>query len=308
MKNNHAKIVFLYLLSLISLGFVAVNLGNLIFQIINKNIIDIVEAFASQYSPGALRFAIAALITATPIYFVSTWQINKNLSKGDLAGDSAVRRWLSYLILLISAIVALGYLIAIIFNFLDGELTLKFGLKALTALIISGTVFSYYLYDIKLENREGGKNKIIKIYFYISLSVIVISLIISFFFVESPAEARRQRHDRAVIEKFQQVDSAVFSYFEEKGKLPVDLENLVEASRFLVTDDLINPVDNKKFDYKIITDKKYAICSTFQTVSQDELDQIQYGYADKRWSHGAGYQCLEQTVDVSELQKPILFR
>jgi len=176
MQNNTAKFTFLYLLSLIALGFFAISAGNIVFQIINKNITDIVESYNMRYSIQALRFAISALIVATPIYFVTVWQINKNLAKGLLDKDSGIRKWLTYLIILISSVVIIGDLIAVINSFLNGELTTKFALKTLTILVIAGVTFSYYLYDIKRE--ETGKNKNIYRGLVITISNLFIILII----------------------------------------------------------------------------------------------------------------------------------
>ena len=39
-KNNSAKFAFLYLLSLVALGFVAINTGQVVFMYINKYIFD----------------------------------------------------------------------------------------------------------------------------------------------------------------------------------------------------------------------------------------------------------------------------
>src|SRR3989338_10138932 len=104
-QNNSAKFTFFYLLSLVALGFLAVSVGVIVFQIINKNIADVVESYNMGYSSYALRFAISAIIVSAPIYFLSVWQINKNLFTGMMEKDSPVRRWLTYFILLISSIV-----------------------------------------------------------------------------------------------------------------------------------------------------------------------------------------------------------
>ncbi|PIT93665.1 hypothetical protein COU00_03075, partial [Candidatus Falkowbacteria bacterium CG10_big_fil_rev_8_21_14_0_10_43_11] len=94
-KNNSAKFAFFYLLSLVSLGFLAVSVGIVIFQIINKNIIDVVEEWRMRYDLGALRFAMSAIIVAAPVYYFSALQINKNLFTGHLDKEAGVRRWLT---------------------------------------------------------------------------------------------------------------------------------------------------------------------------------------------------------------------
>ena len=154
-KNNAAKYAFFYMLSLVALIFMALSAGIIVFQIINKNIVDALENFRGSYNSGALKFAISAIIIAAPIYYLTAFQINKNLFSGKLSKDSGIRKWLTYFILLVSTIVMLGFLVAVVYNFLDGELTTKFILKALTAIIIAAAIFTYYFYDIRRENVAG---------------------------------------------------------------------------------------------------------------------------------------------------------
>ena len=58
--------------------------------------------------------------------------------------ESAVRKWLTYIALLIAAGIVVGDLITFLTYFLRGELTARFVAKVLTALVIAGGVFWYY--------------------------------------------------------------------------------------------------------------------------------------------------------------------
>lgn len=299
-ENNHsAKFAFLYMLSLAALIFLALSVGIIIFQIINKNIVDIVEDWRGRFDVNALRFAISAIIVAGPVFYLSAWQINKNLFLGRLDKDSGVRKWLTYFILLVASVVAIGYLIGLINVFLRGELVLKFGLKVITALAISGTVFSYYFYDIKREKVERVKNKMVKSYFYSSLVVVIAVLASGFFFVESPWEARRKQQDEKILSRFSQIDSTIFSYYDDNKVLPENLDGLLESEKFLSEKDLINPLTQKRFDYNLVSDRKYELCTDFQTSNLQDSD-YEYGYIDKSRMHEAGYQCLTQKVEVRD--------
>ena len=68
---------------------------------------------------------------------------------------SAVRRWLTYLTLFVAAAVLVGDMIALVYNLLGGELTLRFVLKVLVAAVIAGTIFGYYLMDLRREEKEA---------------------------------------------------------------------------------------------------------------------------------------------------------
>ncbi|MEK7067674.1 MAG: DUF5671 domain-containing protein [Patescibacteria group bacterium] len=291
-KNNSAKFAFFYLLSLVSLGFLAVSVGIIIFQIINKNIVDIVEDWQMRYNLDALRFAMSAIIVAAPVYYLSAWRINKNLFAGALPKDAGVRRWLTYFILFAAAVVVIGYLIALINIFLNGELTLKFSLKTLTVLIISGIVFSYYLYDIRREQVEGKKSKVTASYFYSTLVIILAVFIASFFFVESPAQARRLRQDGEVLNRLMSLAGGIDAYYREKKIMPKDLAVLLEDNIYVIERNAQNPVTKKQFEYKIVGGNKYQLCTDFQT-SNKKSDTEQYDYyLDPQWQHDAGYQCI----------------
>ena len=153
--KNNAKFAFFYMLSLVALVFVAISVGMIIFQIINKEIVDIINQYSGRYSDSQMKFAISALVVAAPIFYIASRQIFKSLFSGALDEEAGVRRWLTYLILLVAIIVMIGWLIAILNGFLDGELTTKFFFKAIAALLIAGSVFSFYLYDVKRENIKG---------------------------------------------------------------------------------------------------------------------------------------------------------
>lgn len=295
---NSAKYAFFYMLSLVSLIFMAVSVGMIIFQIINKNMIEAVSTMPGCFVPGALKFAISAIIIAAPVYYIASFQINKNLFTGKLSSDSGVRKWLTYFILFISSVVIIGYLISIIYNFLDGELTIKFLLKTLTVLAISGGIFSFYLYDIRRNVVVGSKDKIVSIYFWISLAIVICSFLAGLFFAESPKQARLKRQDAELLRRFNSLKYAIDDYHNEAKKLPSDLEELSAKSAILKKAELTNPVTNKQFDYEILIETKYKICADFQTSNIEEMDSgcNWDSWLDQEWRHDKGYQCIEKEV------------
>ncbi len=309
-NNNTAKFTFLYLLSLVSLAFFAIFAGVVVFQVINKNIADIVENYSMRYDVNLLRYAIAAMIVSAPVYLTTAWQINKNLFTGVLDKDSAIRKWLTYLIILVTALTMGGWAIGTIFNFLNGELTLKFILKALTVLIIAGAIFYYYLHDIKREKIEGEKNKVNKIYLF---AVIILSALIfigGILFVESPLEARAKRFDNEVVNRLSIIENAVQQYYTEENKLPESLEAVKEAVDYIAEDDLRNPITKKIFEFKILDTKKYELCTDFQRSNINDNDPYESkDYFASNWEHDAGYQCIEKkALDNNEKQPmPVRF-
>lgn len=288
------------MLSLVALGFTALSVGLVVFQIINKEIIDVLEPFRGRFSPNALKFAISSIIVAAPIYYFAVSQINKNLRSGKLNKEAGVRKWLTYFILLVSSVVVIGWLVGTIYNFLDGELTSKFILKAATAIFIAGVVFSYYLYDIRRETIIDGGDKVVRLYFYLSLLLVVVSLAAAFFYAPTPSETRNERRDNDILNKFNMIDSAIVSYYSEQKKLPSSLEELVGGRRFITEKEIKDRVTGVKFDYKIKDDKTYELCATFQASNRGEESLSFDDYLKNRWPHDAGYQCLHQGAVPAE--------
>jgi len=292
-KSNAAKFAFFYMLSLVALIFMALSTGMIIFQIINKNIPDILNIYQGVFSSDQLKFAISALIISAPIFYVCMRQIFVNLKSGDLEKDSGIRKWLTYFILFVSSVVMIGWLIGTINTFLNGDLTVKFILKALTAILISAAVFSFYFYDIKRAEVQG-KNKIIQIYFYSSLIIILAAFVGSLFVVESPTQTRDRKYDYIILDNFNNIDSAIASYYQEYKKMPEGLNELKTQYSYLGDNSTKDP--NKiDFEYKLVDKSTYELCATFKTSNKND-NSPEYSYYKDRWAHEAGYQCLRQKV------------
>lgn len=295
MEQQNAKFAFYYLLSLVALVFMALSTGMIIFQIINKYMIDILEQYTGQYDSGVLKFAISAIIISTPIYYFLAWQIQKSLRDGLLEKESGIRKWLTYFILLISSVVMIGWLIGTINSFLNGELSTKFMLKSLASILIAGAIFGYYLYDIKRKEVKSVKNNVIIIFFYASLAVVIAAFVASLFIVESPTQTRNRKFDNAILQNFDNIDNALNSYYLDKKKLPDNLDQLKADYSYITDDTLKDKVTGVKFDYEAVENNKYELCATFKTSNKDIKDLSVYDYKD-RWPHDASYQCLSQKV------------
>ena len=307
-RNDAAKYAFFYVLSLVALIFMSISVGIIFFQIINKEFIDLINEYSGRYSDGAMKFAISAIIISAPIYYFTSKQIYKSLRKGKLEEDAAVRKWFTYLIILVSIIVMIVWLITTISGFLNGELTTKSILKTITALFISGSVFSFYLYDIKRENIKGKKDKVISIYFYASFVIVLIAFVTSMFIVESPTETRKRKLDDRVINNFYQIDGSINSYYKKYEKLPEAIEDLKEEYNYITTEELTNPVTKELYEYKIVSGDEYELCTTFQFSSKEEDKKDHDPYVDKMWIHEAGYDCLTQKVHDFEQKESMIIR
>jgi len=302
-SSNAAKFAFFYLLSLIALVFMAVSTGMIVFQIINKYIPDLINQYSGRYSDEIMKFAISALIISTPIFYVISRIIHKSLFRGELGRDSGVRRWLTYFILLVASGVMIGWAIAIINNFLDGELTTKFILKALTALIIAAGIFSFYLYDIRRAEVAGKKSVIIKTYFIISLIVVLAAFVASLFVVESPTKTRDRKMDQKIINTFSTMDRCVDQHWQENDNLPENLDQILNNCSYAFPEKVREQIESNKIEYKKGEDNNYELCAHFRTSNKSEKDGMFIEPELKSYLHDAGWQCLSREARGVEYGK-----
>ena len=300
--DNAAKFAFFYMLSLVALVFMALSTGMIIFQVINKNIMDTLHEGSGQFSSEALKFAISALIISAPVFFAASRSIYRSLFSGALNRESGIRKWLTYFILFIASVVMIGWLIFTINNFLNGELTLKFLLKAVTAIGIAVSVFTFYYYDIRRAEVIDKKDRVISVYFYGTLAIIIAAFVSALFVVESPTITRNRKLDNAILDSFNQIDQAISEYYRENSRLPEDLNVLREEYPY-ITDEDIRDKETGAFEFNIKGDRAYELCAVFRTSNTDESGS--YEWYKERWPHEAGEQCLKQKVLYLEEEKAI---
>ncbi|MEK7643819.1 MAG: DUF5671 domain-containing protein [Patescibacteria group bacterium] len=150
--SNHTspKDFFLHLISVITLYASAVSLGTVLFQIINISIPDIIQQYDyPDNSRRVLRDGLSFLIIMFPAYLTTLWFLKKGYDADETKRNARVKKWLIYFTLFVSILVIMFSLVSLINTFLNGELTLRFGLKVLSVLAISGLVLGYYILDIK---------------------------------------------------------------------------------------------------------------------------------------------------------------
>ena len=141
-----AREAFFYLLLFTTLFLSAFNFGVILFELIEKIFPD---PAGSAYTASSLRWAVATVVVSFPIFLFLTVRLERELRKDPVQRDSKVRKWLTYLTLFLAAGFLIGDVVSLIYHVLEGELTVRFLLKVLVVAGIAGTVFGYYLYDLR---------------------------------------------------------------------------------------------------------------------------------------------------------------
>lgn len=148
-----AKEAFLYLVLFSTLYLSAFHFGSLHFDFINEAFPDAAD-HAFYRREDSMRWAAATLIIAFPVFLYMSRLVGRSLAKDPVKRLSPVRRWLTYLTLFIASGCLIGDLIALVYQLLGGEMTVRFLLKVLVVGAIAGIVFGYYLRDLRREEVE----------------------------------------------------------------------------------------------------------------------------------------------------------
>lgn len=150
----NAREAFLYLVLFMTLYISAFSFGTLIFQFINRWLPDVLQGgYMDTSISDAIRMSTSSLIIAFPVFYYISWILHTASQRDPDKRGSKIRKWLTYITLFITAGVIIGDSITLVYNLLGGELTLRFTLKVLTIGAIAGTIFGYYLWDLRKEEQ-----------------------------------------------------------------------------------------------------------------------------------------------------------
>lgn len=158
-EKTSPKDIFLHLLAIITLYVAAGSLITLLFQYVNIFFPDplfdpISNRYILQSAYSTIRWTISTLIIVFPVYILTSWFLNKGYIANPSKRNLRIRKWLIYFTLFIAAIIIIGDLVTLIYNLLGGELSIRFFFKILAVLLISGSVFSFYFWDVRKHKTE----------------------------------------------------------------------------------------------------------------------------------------------------------
>jgi hypothetical protein len=100
-----------------------------------------------------LRFYIAGLIISYPIFAFLFLKITRRTMEFPVVRELKSRKLLTYLTLFLTFILLVFNAFSIVYNFLDGNVSLNFILHFLITGAVNGLVFIYYLHQIR-EDRK----------------------------------------------------------------------------------------------------------------------------------------------------------
>lgn len=150
-----AKDAFLYLLSFLTLATWTISLGSICYSLIDDWIQDpLAHNNYGMSLSSQISTELACLLVTFPLYLFVMRVILSETRQAPEKLESSVRKWLTYIALLIAAAVMIGDVVTFLAYYLRGELSSRFAAKVAVTLLISGGVFWYYLSSLR-EARQG---------------------------------------------------------------------------------------------------------------------------------------------------------
>lgn len=290
-KSVSPRDVFLHILSIVTLYTAAGSFVTLLFQYINKLVPDPL-AGEGIVSLGALRFAISSLLIVFPVFIAISWLLNKSYFQDIQKRESRVRKWLIYFTLFIAALIVLGDLVKIVYEFLGGGITLRFILKAFSFILVAGAVFGYYLWDVRRKELSKSPKNFVRIV----SGVVAVATIGGFFLIGSPQETRLRRFDEQRVGDLQNIQFQIISYWQNKSRLPEKLSDLQDPiAGYVIPAD---PQTGSSYEYQAKGELIFEICATFsRPSSKTNSRQPKLFPSSQNWAHEAGRTCFERTID-----------
>ena len=203
----------------------------------------------------------------------------------------SVRKWLTYMALVIAAGVLVGDLITALTYLLRGVITSRFLAEAFVVLVISGGVLFYYFGGLRRSESPEIKAGRRRDAWMAGVSAIaVIAMIIAGFVSIGPPRTQRiMRADNRRIQDLYQLSMRINGAWNANThQLPTHLDQLTDVP-------LVDPISRATYEYAVVEGDKYQLCATFVLSTV----QNQANSRSTTWSHPAGRYCF--VLDASRV-------
>jgi len=304
MNNHTAKHFVLQLGSLISLYLSLAFFLVLSFGFINLLFPDSLDSlWQMESAAGSIRIGFAMVVVFFPTYLVLTRMVNQNRRQSKDNAYLGLTKWLIYLSLLVGGLVLLGDMVAIIIGFLEGELTMRYILKAVAVFAVTGAAFYYYIKDAQGYWLKREKQSLI--YATAATIVIIATLIAAVVQIPNPAMVREMKVDNEVVSALQNIHWQIQDYYQQNQSLP---ENIDAA--YGEFDRQPTFPETASYTYSVESDTTYKLCTTFNHDS-NQLDHEYYprmmgenvvDWRNNNWDFKAGEWCFERVVEETNQQ------
>ncbi len=291
---------FLNLGATVALYTTVVSLLRVLFVAIDSKFPHITNGY--QYYNPSISWPVAVLVIFFPIYIALMWVIGNQYLASPEKRTSGIHKWLTYLTLFLTGIALACDLIAVLYYFIDGqEITTAFLLKVLALLVVSGSVFTYYLADVR--GRLTTQNR--KIWRAFALVLVIGSIVLGFAVLGSPFTQRQYKYDQQKVSDLQNLNSQIQSYYSVNSKLPENLDQIKEMAYYVSFNDTQT---GTPYEYSKVSATSYSLCAVFNKDSKEANDSRAYPYyGEVNWTHPAGKHCFTQKINPERFpMKPMI--
>ncbi|MCF7844562.1 MAG: DUF5671 domain-containing protein [Kiritimatiellales bacterium] len=302
-EPNHSgpRDVILQLLAIIFLYVCVISLGSLLFQYINIAYPDMLDNDYGQYARTALRWPLAVLTIVFPCYIFLMWKLQREIKTNPELLELKSRKWLLYLTIFLTALVIVGDLVALVYQFLNGGLSVRFILKILAVFAIAGSVFLYYGWNLR-QTESATSHPFMSLFTWVMILLTSASIVTGFFFVGSPFAERQRHFDQRRVNDLYSIQWHIIDYWQSKERLPLNLFALRdEISGYIPP---IDPESGEPYEYQKKSTLSFQLCAIFTTSQNGDDSQgtrsvpvDPYGDANQVWSHEIGRTCFDRTID-----------
>ena len=294
----HAREAFLYLVSFIALYVFAFSLGAVLFGMIDHTFSDAPDGYRSSPSTADAT-AIAAVIVAFPLYLILMRRLTAAVATDPERRQSLVRRWLTYLTLVVGAGIILGDIIALLASLLTGDPTVSFFLKVAAVLLIVVPIFGYYLWDMRQAEDEVSASAaraapILRALAMAAVVVVVAVVGYSIYVVGTPGQQRNVRLDEQRVDDLRSISRNVDRYYEVNDAMPANLFDL-QGPQYSVQS-IADPDTGRPYGYHLVGGADYELCAVFNTESPERQAERR-PFSETIWDHGPGLTCFALTAE-----------
>jgi hypothetical protein len=283
-SSASAKDAFFYLLLFFTLATWTIALSWLAFCLIDRWLAD--PLFSQRYpgwSTSEIASSLAALLVGFPLYLLISRAVIRDTRANPDKLESPVRKWLTYLALVVAAAVFTGDLITDLAFLLRGEITSRFLAKSFIVLVLSGGIVFYYFGGLRRTEAEAEVSNLDRVMAGLASALVLLMVVLGFTNLGPPSAQRALRADGMRLQALYQTDMALREYWtEHQHQLPATLA-------MLPNNRAVDPVTHKPFEYVPGEGSHYKVCVEFERASEPDPN----GYDGSIWRHGVGHQCFE---------------
>jgi hypothetical protein len=146
----------------------------------------------------------------------------------------------------------IGSLIAIIYNFLMGELTAVFGYKILIVALVSAALFVYSYFSLGRDyTRATVWPKLATVG---ALLVVLAGVVYSVIVLGSPMEMRKKKFDDLRLSNLNEIQNQVLNYWQNNYKLPASLTDIKGDGMNYSVLNVRDPKTKAEYTYKVSED------------------------------------------------------